>query len=166
MGKTAHYLAQALLYALFFVPLVYFSHLPTHRHMDDDMAVLKVAIRHPGEIIGECTSVVAGKGHGMRPAAMQQVTEICPRERSPLRLELILDGKTLYRETVPATGLHRDGISSMYQRFTVPAGSHHLQMRMNDDVAVDGYTWKFDQDIQLQPAQVMVASFKQGFRLQ
>ena len=166
MHKTAHYLAQALLYALFFVPLVYISHLPTYRHMDDDMAVLKVAIRHPGEIIGECTSVVAGKDHGMRPAAMQQVTEICPRERSPLQLELILDGETLYRATVPATGLHSDGIASMYQRFTVPVGSHHLQLRMNDDVAVEGRTWQLDQDIQLQPAQVMVASFKEGFRLQ
>ncbi len=166
MDKAVHYLAQALLYALFFVPLAYITHLPTYHHMDEDMAVLKVAIRHPGEIIGECTSVVAGEGHGMRPAAMQQVTEICPRERSPLQLELILDGETLYRATVPATGLHSDGISSMYQQFTVPAGSHHLQMRMNDDVAVDGYTWKFAQDIQLQPAQVMVASFKQGFRIQ
>jgi hypothetical protein len=166
MDKAVHYLAQALLYALFFVPLVYISHLPTHRNMDDDMAVLKVAIRHPGEIIGECTSAVAGEGHGMRPAAMQQVTEICPRERSPLQLELILDGETLYRATVPAAGLHSDGIASMYQQFTVPAGSHHLQLRMNDDVAVDGYNWQLDQDIELQPAQVMVASFKEGFRLQ
>jgi hypothetical protein len=165
MDKGVRYLGQALLYALFFVPLAYLSHMPIHRHLADDMAVLKIAVRHPGAIVGACTSI-AGAGHGMRPSAMQQNTEICPRERSPLRLELILDGKTLYRETVPATGLHRDGISSMYQRFTVPAGSHHLQMRMNDDVAVDGYTWKFDQDIQLQPAQVMVASFKQGFRLQ
>jgi hypothetical protein len=166
MDKAARYLAQALLYALFFVPLAYFSHLPTYRHMDDDMAVLKVAIRHPGEIIGECTSVVAGEGHGMRPAAMAQPTEICPRERSPLRLELIIDGDTLYRDTVAASGLHSDGITSVYQRFTVPAGSHRLQLRMNDDVAVDSYTWQLDQEIELQPAQVMVASFKEGFRLQ
>jgi hypothetical protein len=54
----------------------------------------------------------------------------------------------------------------MYQRFNVPAGSHHVQLRMNDDVAADGYTWQLEQDIQLQPAQVMVASFKEGFRLQ
>ena len=96
---------------------------------------------------------------------MQRV-EICPRERSPLQLELILDGDTLYRAEVPASGLHSDGMSSMYRRFSIPAGAHHLQLRMNDDAAVEGYTWQFEQDIQLQPAQVVVASFKEGFRLQ
>ena len=54
----------------------------------------------------------------------------------------------------------------MYQHFTVPAGSHRLQLRMNDDVTVEGYNWLLDQDIELQPAQVMVASFKEGFRVQ
>jgi len=33
-------------------------------------------------------------------------------------------------------------------------------------MAVDGYIWQLDQEIQLKPAQVMVASFKEGFRLQ
>jgi hypothetical protein len=79
---------------------------------------------------------------------------------------LILDGKTLYRATVPASGLHSDGISSVYEQFEVPAGRHTLQLRMNDDVAVENYIWQFEQNIELQPAQVMVANFKQGFRLQ
>jgi len=165
MDKGLRYLGQALSYAVFFVPLVYFSHLPIHRHLAEDMAVLKIAVRHPGHIIGECASVT-GSGGGMRPSTMQQTTEICPRERSPLQLELLLDGETLYRATIPAPGLHSDGISSMYRQFNVPAGAHHLQLRMNDNVAVAGYPWQFEQDIQLQPAQVMVASFKEGFRLQ
>jgi hypothetical protein len=37
---------------------------------------------------------------------------------------------------------------------------------MNDDQAVEGYPWELEQDIELLPAQVMVASFKQGFKLQ
>jgi hypothetical protein len=165
MDRGVRYLGQALLYAVFFVLLAYLTHMPIHRHLAEGMAVLKIAVRHPGAIVGECTSV-SGAGQGMRPSAMQQNTEICPRERSPLQLELILDGETLYLATVPATGLHKDGISSMYQQFSVPAGSHHLQIRMNDDVTADGYTWQFEQDIELQPAQVVVASFKEGFRLQ
>jgi hypothetical protein len=95
-----------------------------------------------------------------------QRTQICPRERSPLQLALILDGNTLYRASVPASGLHNDGVSSMYRSFTVPAGSHHMQLLMNDNKAVDGYTWELNQEIQLKPAQVMVASFREGFRLQ
>lgn len=164
MDKVTRYLFQAVLYALFFVPLAFITQQPLHQHLAPDMAELKVAVRHAGQIIGACTPVSAADYANQ--AANMQHTEICPRERSPLQLELILDGDTLYRASVPASGLHQDGVSSMYQRFSIPAGPHHVQLRMNDDVAVDGYTWQLEQDIQLQPAQVMVARFKNGFSLQ
>ena len=164
MDKVTRYLGQALLYVLFFVPLAYITHQPNHQHLGEDMAVLKVAIRHAGQIIGECTPISAMEQAGQ--AANMQHAEICPRERSPLQLDLLLDGNTLYSAAVPASGLHSDGVSSMYQRFNVPTGPHHVQLRMNDDVTVDGPTWQLEQDIQLQPAQVMVATFKEGLRLQ
>jgi hypothetical protein len=164
MDKATRYLGQALLYALFFVPLVFITQQPTHRHLAEDMAVLKVAVRHAGAIVGACTPI--GAAEYSNQAATMKHAEICPRERAPLQLELILDGTTLYRAAVPASGLHNDGVSSMYQRFEVPAGEHHVQLLMNDNAAVEGYNWRLEQDIQLQPAQVMVASFKEGFRLQ
>ena len=37
---------------------------------------------------------------------------------------------------------------------------------MNDDVAQADYPWVLEQEVKLRPAQVMVASFKEGFRLQ
>lgn len=165
MHKAMRYLGQAVLYALFFVPLAYFSKAPNYSNLAEGMAVLKVAVRHPGAVVGECTSAV-GSGHGMRPATMTQSIEVCPRERSPLKLKLTLDGEVLYDAIVPASGLHSDGISSMYHRFEIPAGSHHIQIQMNDDVKVAGYTWQLEQDISLQSAQVMVASFKEGFKIQ
>jgi len=165
MGKGLRYLGQAVLYALFFLPLVYFSHAPGYPVLGEDLAVLKVAVRHAGKTVGECTSAAAS-GHGMRPSSMTQTIQVCPRERSPLLLELILDGETIYRVNVPASGLHRDGISSVYHRFNVPTGPHHLLLRMNDDAAIEGFTWQFEQDIELRASQVMVASFKGGFKLQ
>ena len=164
MTDARRYLGQAVLYALFFLPIVYITHLPVHRHLPEDMAELKIAVRHAGNVIGECTDVVAGNyaalpGDARRP-------QICPRERSPLQLELVLDGTSLFRATVPASGLHDDGVSSIYRRFTVPAGSHRLQLRMNDDVSVEGYPWELEQEVNLQPAQVMVATFRDGFRLE
>jgi hypothetical protein len=164
MPRVGQYLAQAALYALFFAPLAFLTHAPTHEHLGPDMAVLKIAIRHAGEIVGECTTL-SPEAYAELAANMKR-PEICPRERSPLQLKLILDGETLYRATVPASGLHNDGVSSMYRRFAVPAGPHHLQLFMNDDQAVEGYPWELEQDIELLPAQVMVASFKQGFKLQ
>jgi hypothetical protein len=165
MRKAIRYLAQAALYALFFVPLAYFSRAPIYSNLEEGMAVLKVAVRHPGVIVGECTSAAAS-GHGMRPSTMTESIEVCPRERSPLKLKLTLDGKVLYDATVPPSGLHGDGISSMYQRFEIPVGPHHLQIKMNDDVKIEGYTWQLEQDISLKSAQVLVASFKEGFKIQ
>jgi len=164
MDKARRYLGQALLYGLFFLPIVYFTHLPTHRHLAQDLAVLKIAVRHAGQIIGECTPLGGAEYDKLAPNMKRP--ETCPRERHPLQVELILDGDTLYRDTVPASGLHSDGVCSMYQRFAIPAGAHHLTLLMNDDEASQGYNWRLEQDIELQPAQVMVASFKEGFRLQ
>ena len=164
MDDLRRYLGQALLYALFFVPLVYITHLPKHTHLEADMAVLKIAVRHAGKTVGECRAIEGAEYANLASNMKRQ--EVCPRERSPLRLELILDGESLYRASVPASGLHSDGVSSMYRRFTIPAGKHHLQLLMNDDVAVEDHIWRLEQDIELQPAQVMVASFKEGFRIQ
>ena len=164
MIDVRRYLVQALLYGLFFIPIVWLTHLPVHRHLEEGMAELKIAVRHAGAIVGACKPAIAGNytplpGDKQRP-------EICPRERSPLQLELLMNGETLYRATVPAPGLHDDGVASIYRRFTIPAGSHHLQLRMNDNIAIEGYPWVFEQSVDIKPAQVMVASFKEGFRLQ
>jgi len=164
MPTVRQYIAQVMLYGLFFAPLVYFTHAPSHEHLAENMAILKVAVRHAGKIIGECTALSTEAYANL--ADNMKRPEICPRERSPLQLKLVVDGKTLYHATIPASGLHNDGVSSMYQQFAVPAGPHQLQIYMNDDVALEGYPWVLKRDVDLAPAQVMVANFKQGFNLQ
>jgi hypothetical protein len=164
LSKVASLFAQALCYALFFLPLVWLTSAPAYQQLPPELAVIKLAVRHAGAIIGECTALTSEE-YADLPANMQRV-ETCPRERSPLRLQLLLDGETLYRESVPASGLHNDGVSSMYHRFELAAGSHHLRVLMNDDQAVAGDTWELSRDIELVPAQVLVVSFREGFRLE
>lgn len=163
-SAPGRYLGQAFLYGLFFVPLVYLTSAPDYRQLEAGKAELKIAIRHAGQVVGECTDL-SSEDYENLPANMKR-PQVCPRERSPLQLQLIVDGETLYRATVPASGLHSDGVSSMYRRFAVPAGKHRLKLLMNDDVKVDGSTWSLEQDVELAPAQVLVASFKDGLRLQ
>lgn len=163
MNRLLRYLGQALLYGLFFVPLVYLTSSPVYTQQQPGMATLKVAVRHAGKIVGECTPVDSEQ-YAHLPANMKR-PEICPRERSPLRLAVELDGKKLYAATVPAAGLHNDGVSSVYMRFDVPAGQHRLRLGMNDDVAIEGDTWELDQEITLKAAQVVVAGFKEGFTI-
>ena len=164
MARPSQYLGQALLYGLFFVPLVYFTSAPLYQHQDADAGTLKLAVRHVGKIVGECEQLDAEQ-YANLPANMKR-PEICPRERSPLQIEMRLDDETLYRATVPASGLHSDGVSSMYRRFAIPAGTHRLQLSMNDDVAEDAPTWELERDIEVAPAQVVVVSFKDGFLVQ
>jgi hypothetical protein len=164
MVEPRRLLFQATLYALFFVPLVFITQQPAHTTLEPGLAEFKLAIRHAGKIVGECVPLSAGN-YEQLPSNMNR-PETCPRERSPLELELIMDGDVLYRETVSASGLHSDGVASMYRRFSIPAGSHRLQLLMNDDIAIDGPTWQLERDIELQAAQVMVATFKDGFELQ
>ncbi len=164
MRDALRWLSQAAFYAAFFLPLAYLTHAPPYRALPPDMAVLKVAIRHAGAIVGACTTPGAGKFDD-RPINMRP-TKICPRERSPLALQLILDGETLYRATVPASGLHNDQLASVYRRFNVPAGHHQLQVLMNDDVSITGYNWQMTKELDVRAAQVMVLSFKEGFVLQ
>jgi hypothetical protein len=164
MLKPGHYLGQALLFGLFFLPLVYLTSQPTYQRQDPQLATIKVAVRHAGKVVGECVAA-GGEAYDKLPVNMRR-PEICPRERSPLRLQFSLDEQTLFTLTEPASGLHSDGVSSVYRRFTVPAGRHQLTMLMNDDVAVEGFNWQLEQDIELLPAQVMVVNFKGGFQIQ
>lgn len=163
MHNWKRYLGQALLYALFFIPLAFLTSQPLYTHQADDMATLKIAVRHAGQIVGECVAV-SGPQYDKLPKNMRP-PEVCPRERSPLNLALYLDDRAMYSAIVPASGLHNDGVSSVYQRFSVPSGEYQLRLAMNDDAAVEGDTWSRQETISLQPAQVMVVSFKEGFTI-
>ena len=70
MDKAGRYLGQALLYALFFVPLVFMTHRPLHQHLPPDLAVLKLAVRHFRQIIGE--SIPVSAADSANPAANMQ----------------------------------------------------------------------------------------------
>jgi hypothetical protein len=164
MPKPLQYLGQAILYGLFFLPLAYCTSQPDYQRQDPALATLKIAVRHAGEVVGECVAISGPEYEKM--AANMHRPEVCPRERSPLRLLLSLDDETLYEEVALASGLHSDGVSSIYRRFTVPAGLYRLRMQMNDDVELDDYNWQFEKDIELAPRQVMVVSFKGGFKVQ
>jgi hypothetical protein len=58
----------------------------------------------------------------------------CPRERSDIRLEVDLDGQPVFRTVMHPTGLYKDGVSTVYKRFELKAGSHQVAVRMNDNL--------------------------------
>jgi len=158
MIRLFRYTAQLILYGAFVVTIGYASIRPSHTHISNDSAVIKLTINHAGQRIEPCHQ--RSEEELAKLAPNMRVKEVCPRERSPVKLELLVDGKSLYSATLAPGGLSRDGNSNAYQRFVVPAGKHTLLARLNDDVNVKGFNYEKEQDITLSPLQIFVIDFR------
>jgi hypothetical protein len=150
------WLGQALLYALFALFIGVFSAWPPYQALPPGQALLKVSFIHHGQRVASC-----------RPYTPQELAKLAPnmrtplkcgRERAPVEIEVVLDGATVYRQVAPASGLSRDGASSVYHRMDVPAGEHRITVRLKDGPgAAFGYTR--EATLRLAPAQVLVIDF-------
>ena len=83
----------------------------------------------------------------------------CPRERSPVTVELDIDGVPAYRHVAQPSGLSRDGASAVYHRHEVAAGRHRIAVRLKDDPRSPGFDFVLEQDVELAPAQILVVDF-------
>jgi len=122
-----------------------------------DMAQIKVSFIHHGVRIADCRPFTAEEQAKM--AKNMRQTQKCERERSPVSIEVDIDGKSVLRHTSPPSGLSRDGASTVYQRLDLPAGEHRIAVRFKDNKAVEGFTHQREETVILKPAQVMVIDF-------
>ncbi len=150
-------IGQACCFGLFMLLIGYFSNSPSYRHLAEDQATIKLSLRHAGRLLGECRRRSAEELKQL-PANMR-APEVCPRERSPLLLELALDGELVLSEQLQPRGLHDDGMASAYRRLTVAAGAHQLEVRMKDHLAQQVFPYRHARTINLAPAQVLVIDF-------
>lgn len=155
MPKPAAIVGQIVLYGAFAAFIGYFSSEPTYRQIPDDAALIKLSISHLGG--RECRQRSAEELARM-PRNMRAPLE-CPRERSDIRLQLELDGKPMFETVMHPTGLSGDGISTVYKRFVVKAGSYLLTARMNDNLIHPGFNYVKEARVTLKPAQVLVIDF-------
>jgi hypothetical protein len=85
-----------------------------------------------------------------------------------VRIELRLDDRLVYSDSLKPAGLKRDMASTAYRRFTVPAGEHTVALRLSD--RPDGqFNHAHEARVALRPAQLLVIDFKPesgGFVLQ
>ena len=155
--KIMQYSGQAVFYGLFVAVIGYFSTAPAYVHFPPDQALIKVSFSHAGQPLEECRVRTAEELEKLPPN--MRVPMQCGRERSPVVFELELDGKPVCRAELPPAGLSRDGVSTVYQRFPVPAGRHHLRARLKDSVRVPDFNYVKEADVELAPAQVFVVEF-------
>jgi hypothetical protein len=145
---------QAIAYAAFAAFIGYFSTFPRYQHLQPDEALLRLSFKHPGKPAGDCRERTPEELAKL-PPQLRNKTE-CPRERSPVRAVVELDGKPLYDEIFPAAGLKRDGAASGYRRLAIPAGRHTLKVAFNDDARAQGFTYEHAATVDLKPGQVVL----------
>lgn len=153
----AAWAGQAVLYGLFAIAIGVFSQWPTYHHLAADQALIKVSFTHSGKPAGECRPMTEAE-LGRLPPNMRAPMK-CPRERSPVTIEVDIDGVPALRRVAAPSGLSRDGASALYQRLQVRAGEQRLAIRMNDDARHPGFTYQKEAVVRLAPAQILVIDF-------
>lgn len=157
------YLLQFFNYCIFMVIVGYFSYAPAYQHLADGQARVVLAFSHAGQHLEPCREVSAEEQAKLSPN-MRRPTE-CPRARSPVTVELLMDDQPLLATVAEAPGLFEDGGVDIFLSTTVQAGQHQFTIRMNDSILVEGYNYSSVQIAELAPAQQLVIDFdtEQGF---
>ncbi|MGQ0522502.1 MAG: hypothetical protein ACT4P8_02440 [Betaproteobacteria bacterium] len=156
MRNALRFLAQGLLYVPFMALIGYFSTSPAYRHLAPDQALIRLSLAHATQRIGECRERTPEELAKLSPNMRAPL--VCPRERTPLDIELEVDGRLVYRATVPPSGFARDGAATVYQRIPIAAGSHRIAARLNDRAA-PGFSHEREATMELTAGRVLLIDF-------
>jgi len=157
MVKPISWIGQALLYGLFALIIGYFSNSPPYRHLPADQALIKLSFSHEGKLVSACRQRSAEELAKLAPNMRAPMD--CPRGRSPVTVEIDLDGSPVYRQVAMPSGLSKDGASTVYHRFPVQSGEHQLAIRLNDDARATGFNYHREEMVNLAPGKVLVIDF-------
>lgn len=156
-NTPVRYLLQAINYAIFMALIWYFASAPSIRLLAGDEAVVTMAFSHAGDLREPCRKISAEEMAKL-PPNMRKPQE-CPRERSPITIEMFVDGQMLYNDSLPPPGLFEDGGVDIYFSGKIPAGQHHFEIKMDDSVREAGFNHRLEQDISIRPAQILLFDF-------
>ncbi|MFO1154243.1 MAG: hypothetical protein U1E42_11375 [Rhodospirillales bacterium] len=165
--NVLRYLGQGLFLAAVLVVIGWFSVRPPYARVAPDSALIKLSFAHGAEKKGECRKLSQEELAQMAPN-MRRPT-ICPRERLPVDVEVVMDGAVVYADRLPPTGLAGDGPSRMYKRFVVPAGEHHLILSLRDTDRTEGFDHITERRVTLAAGQSLAIDFDPvhgGFRFE
>jgi hypothetical protein len=150
-------LAQAIAYGLFVALVGAFSVWPGYRLLDEQEAIVSLTFSHAAQRVAECRRLSQEELNAL-PPNMRKPDE-CPRERHQVHVDMRLDDSLVYSETVPPSGLWKDGKVNVYRRTTTDAGEYALFIGMNDSGSGDGYDYERRQDVTIVPGQNLVITF-------
>jgi hypothetical protein len=148
---------QVVLYGLFALAIGVFSQWPTYHHLAPGQALVKVSFTRVGKPVGDCRPLTPEELAKLPPNMRAPMK--CPRERSPVTVQVDIDGVRVLDRVAPPTGLSRDGASSVYERIVVPAGERRIAVALSDDVRAREAAHHREATVRLSPGQVLVIDF-------
>ena len=162
-NKPLRFLLQAINYSVFMALIWYFASSPSVSLIADDEARITIAFAHAGELRQPCRMLSQEELNQLAPN-MRKIDD-CSRERSPVMIEAMLDGEPFYSALLQPAGLYEDGGVDVFYSAKIPAGTHRLSLQMNDSVRVEGFNHRFERQVSIDPAQILLVGFdnEQGF---
>jgi len=154
--KALRIAAQFALYVPLMAILAYFSTEPRFSMVAPDEALVRVSFIHATERREACRERSAEELAKLAPN--MRAAQDCPRERSPLLVEVELDGKLVLRREVQPSGLRRDGNVAVYERLALPAGRHRIVARLRDR-AQGEFNYMKDETLELAGGRVLIIDF-------
>lgn len=150
-------LGQAFSYGIFIAVVGVFSIWPDYQLLDEQEAMVSLTFSHAAQRVGECRRLTQEELNEL-PPNMRKPDE-CPRERHPIHVDMRLDDRLVYSETVLPSGLWNDGKANVYMRATIDAGIYSIFIGMNDSGSGDGYDYVRRQDVTIAPGQNLAITF-------
>ena len=163
MKQALRIAAQLLLYVPLMALIGYFSTAPRFSPVGETEALLRLSFIHAAQRKAACRERSPEELAKLAPNMRAALD--CPRERSPIVVELELDGKLVLRREVQPAGLKRDGNATVYHRLPVPAGRHTIAVRLRDRPG-EGFDYTREETLELAPGRVLLIDFvdaKGGF---
>jgi hypothetical protein len=147
---------MAVILALF-AGVAVFSDWPVYRQIPEGSGVVVLSFVHGADRKAQCRRLTPEEIAKL-PPNMRRL-EDCPRGRQPLYVELDVNGGSLYRASLPPTGIAGDGPSRIYEKFVLPAGEYDVAVRMRDTPRPDGFDHVRRERISLASDQLFVIDF-------
>ena len=149
---------QFVIIAALFMAVATFSDRPVYRQIPRESAVVMLTFVHGADRKAECRRLTPEEIKKL-PPNMRRVEE-CPRGRRPIYVELDLGERTIFKASLPPTGIAGDGPSKVYERFVVPAGNYDIAVRMRDTPRTEGFDHERRGAITLAADQMFVVDFR------
>lgn len=160
LHRIGQFVGQAIIYAGFAAFLGVFANSPPYARVPEGSALVKLSFAHGAKAKGGCRRL--SREELAELAANMRKAEVCPRERLPVYIRLVIDGEVMVGENLPPSGLHSDGPSRIYERIVLPSGSHDIMVSLRDTTRETGFDYESQRTVNLRPGQSLAIDFHAG----